>query len=820
MLIWSLNVQSQVYVNPSATVNGDGSQASPFNDIPTATDAALAAGGGEVIVTDGVHELTNSQRIFTAATAADSIIIRPETPYGVTFDFRVRSAFYFEVESSYITLEGFEIDGKTSEENDFWCVVAEDLWSNFGNPQGGGLGVIANGQHINVYNNYIHDCYQKGVEIADGRYVNVHGNIISNIAQYSLSGGHGIMRQQAGEFEYDDPDVPGTYRWDLYGNLIYNVEQRIYSWVPRKGFMEMVIDEGKSILIDDPKNTNGTQDVMTARIKNNVVAFGAVDHIRLKSTPGLEVSNNSIYSEGANGDGITDKGADPNDGGPETQYTNFEAHGNAVQCEPGIFAIEIDDCLGQSYGSGNDPMGNTPAGVVTNNYVAVGRYKPRNETNVDITDLGDVELFVNPNAGDFTLNPALNLPAGVGVDPAILTELNNRATAFGAPIGNDGWITDNVLLSQTILDNIPGVNDGVVGNELVFTDYGVMDATHEHIDFDVVDGTWKEERSSPAHQEFALNPAYTAWYDGVLALPEMAGASYERLRYGDSYVKQDQVFPSNWLTYSAISSSTENTVIFGYDNDFVTGGDLLVEFKDGFEPQPGQSFELIIAGMITSGVAAAGLSATDPVYFENVLFSGFTPDNYSIDVVTFGMGQALRLNILEVLPVELSAFTAVASGKTTLLDWTTVSETANDYFAVERSRNGQNWTEIGRVEGQGTTAGTSQYNFTDENPVNGDNYYRLKQTDFDGSFAYSPVEIVNFAGAASRVFPNPASNMFTLTTDAEPATIRLIDAAGREVTAQCPITVVEGGLQVNVRALPSGIYFVETGKETLRVQVK
>ena len=55
----------------------------------------------------------------------------------------------------------------------FWCVVAQDFWSVFGNPQGGGLAVIADGEHINVFENYIHDCYQKGVEIAEGRYVQV-----------------------------------------------------------------------------------------------------------------------------------------------------------------------------------------------------------------------------------------------------------------------------------------------------------------------------------------------------------------------------------------------------------------------------------------------------------------------------------------------------------------------------------------------------------------------------------------------------------------------------------------------------------------------
>lgn len=803
-----LTAQTIVYVNPSAATNGSGSQVSPFNDIPDAIDFAAGNGGGEVIVTNGTHLLTSSQRINTAATAAEPVTIKPETPYGVTFEFRERSAFNFEEDSRYITLEGFEIDGK-SYENNFWCVVAEDFWSVAGNPTSGGLAVIANGQHLNIVNNYLHDCYQKGVEIPSGRYINVHGNVISNIAQYSLSGGHGIMRQQKGA-EYDDPDIDGVYRWDIYGNMVLSVEQRIYSWVPSKGFIEMVIDEGKPILIDDPKQTNGILDVMTARIKNNVVAFGAVDGIRLKSTPNLEVSNNSIYSEGLEADGISDRVGDNNSNGPNTLFTNFTAHGNAAQTVAGVFAIEIDHALGESYGSGNDPMGNTPAGAVTNNYVAVGNFKPKpqNEINVDITDANTTQLFVDPNNGDFSINPVLGLPAGVGVDPAILTELTDRATNFGVNIGWDGWITDHRKLSQTILDNIPGFNDCIADNYTVLEAPGVMSANYHTIAFDVVDGIWKNERNSANTQNFELNEVYFTWYAAVAqSVLNANGAEYERIRWGNSEVKQNQCFDPDWLTVSEITDGA-NTVINGYNNDFILDGDLLVDFVN-YTPEVNDFFDIITAGTITT--------ANVEDLFDRVLFRGYTPNKYSLEVVDLAVGQGVRLTILEEeLPVELLYFNGrVVDKAENLLTWETARERDNDFFEIQRSANGLNWTTLGKIFAASDAENGATYEFSDNAPLSDVNFYRLLQVDFDGSSTLSG--IVQLKGtnssASLAVYPNPFLGDFSFFVGDKTKEFAVYGIDGRDLTGELNYRFENGNVIVQGDKLPAGSYIIRYNGE-------
>jgi len=102
------------------------------------------------------------------------------------------------------------------------------------------------------------------------------------------------------------------------------------------------------------------------------------------------------------------------------------------------------------------------------------------------------------------------------------------------------------------------------------------------------------------------------------------------------------------------------------------------------------------------------------------------------------------VNCTTVLPVELLSFEAEASGTVSLLTWSTASETNCDYFSVERLNENNVWNEIGRVDGNGTTSQTSYYNYTDEMPYEGINYYRLRQVDYDGSFWHSPVRVVIF----------------------------------------------------------------------------
>lgn len=168
------------------------------------------------------------------------------------------------------------------------------------------------------------------------------------------------------------------------------------------------------------------------------------------------------------------------------------------------------------------------------------------------------------------------------------------------------------------------------------------------------------------------------------------------------------------------------------------------------------------------------------------------------------------------LPITLTVFTATYN--TSLgdveLDWSTASEANNSYFTVERTQNGVDFETVGiRIPGNGTTSQVHSYTAFDEKPYNGISYYRLKQTDFNGNFSYSPLRSVNVDSKFNdlSVFPNPSSSSayfnFTSEVDAE-ASLRIFDAMGNLVFSQ-PITVSTGGnsITVDVSQFAKGFYF-------------
>lgn len=168
-----------------------------------------------------------------------------------------------------------------------------------------------------------------------------------------------------------------------------------------------------------------------------------------------------------------------------------------------------------------------------------------------------------------------------------------------------------------------------------------------------------------------------------------------------------------------------------------------------------------------------------------------------------------------VLPVSLTHLTAHPMPKTTMVKWTTAQESGNDFFAVERSLDGRAFTEIGRVRGAGNSAAATSYEFTDEAPVAGTTYYRLRQVDFSGAQAvFGPVPVVR-TGEGISAFPNPASDFIAVRGAAAGAQLTILDLNGRVISQSA-----NTGNDVDVRNLRPGTYLVRISDantvETLR----
>ena len=110
------------------------------------------------------------------------------------------------------------------------------------------------------------------------------------------------------------------------------------------------------------------------------------------------------------------------------------------------------------------------------------------------------------------------------------------------------------------------------------------------------------------------------------------------------------------------------------------------------------------------------------------------------------------------LPVELLNVEIECENNTPILIWSTLSEVNNDYFTIERSTDMENFEELAKVNGNGNSSTLSNYKWTDNNPINGQTYYRLKQTDFDGHHEYLDVRTITCNQTNDiSIYPNPTS---------------------------------------------------------------
>ena len=148
----------------------------------------------------------------------------------------------------------------------------------------------------------------------------------------------------------------------------------------------------------------------------------------------------------------------------------------------------------------------------------------------------------------------------------------------------------------------------------------------------------------------------------------------------------------------------------------------------------------------TSGSCSGASSGSITTNTEVTSFSPFTFGSKSISI--------------NPLPIELLSFTGNYNNSNVDLVWTTISETNNAYFTLEKSPDAIEFYDIAKIEGVGNSTVKNNYLYTDNNPYKGINYYRLRQTDFDGKNTTSKVISVDISSSSNKslsfeVYPNP-----------------------------------------------------------------
>ena len=176
-----------------------------------------------------------------------------------------------------------------------------------------------------------------------------------------------------------------------------------------------------------------------------------------------------------------------------------------------------------------------------------------------------------------------------------------------------------------------------------------------------------------------------------------------------------------------------------------------------------------------------------------------------------GDGNDIVLTYESVLPVELISFGARILKDDVQLHWATASEINNDFFTIERSKDGRSFQAVSTINGHGNSSHLIEYSFVDKNPLKGTNYYRLKQTDFDGNFTYSDIKSVNISIEHSfTIYPTLVRDKINIRTESDfdtDLTVKIRDLNGR-VLKHFTISKNENLKEIYLEDLIYGNYFI------------
>jgi len=214
-------------------------------------------------------------------------------------------------------------------------------------------------------------------------------------------------------------------------------------------------------------------------------------------------------------------------------------------------------------------------------------------------------------------------------------------------------------------------------------------------------------------------------------------------------------------------------------------------------------------GNFTSGatlVAPASINATNKTVT-------FTVNLSDTQFFTLGSLQAASL------PITLLSFDAQKTNEDYVrLDWSTAAEFNNAYFTIERSSNGEDFESIHRLVGAGSSNEVNNYFFMDKEAKSGNNFYRLRQTDFNGTSTVSEIKRVfvekKTTSQIFNVFPNPVNRgeLITLEYNVEAESevlVQMISSAGVLINSQSVILQPEtGNLELETKELSRGLVMV------------
>jgi hypothetical protein len=264
-----------------------------------------------------------------------------------------------------------------------------------------------------------------------------------------------------------------------------------------------------------------------------------------------------------------------------------------------------------------------------------------------------------------------------------------------------------------------------------------------------------------------------------------------------------KTFLAFMLILSSLFASAQTDCLIELQGDWNNGANLLIEEAGGITTNITTTTTVTFNGTGIVTFTYTGTSGVNSFSFNNCggqsLSSGYLQDG-EIQVSS------------SPLPVELLSFTAMPYERMVQLDWITAWEQDNKGFAIERSADGKQWSEIAFIDGKGFSNEITLYSYRDKSPFSGVSYYRLRQTDFDGTIEHSAMVAVDVPPSADGVRfvgSNIGDN------------ISLTGEGNYSIVAVSGLVIQSGRLDgkgtvkhISMENQPSGLYFLRTSQGT------
>jgi hypothetical protein len=449
---------------------------------------------------------------------------------------------------------------------------------------------------------------------------------------------------------------------------------------------------------------------------------------------------------------------------------------------------------------------------------------------------GNCATFYNVS-GAFTITST----CGAGASNILPT----TAQTFNAPPVNLAWTTANNSYYSTQLTSTNLTISGNTGSSAIATTNGGTTCTN--VNFGFGHNFFKFRVDQTGSYTFTKSTGFaiiSVFSNFTTYNTSDACASGTFLKSNAFDAGGGNVSSASGFTVN-LTAGTEYAFVYGDDNGitktftFSGAGNILIP-STAPSGDYGYTFilvsdtdNLIKAVSATADFGASGtfIAGTYKVYGISYLLAGANTASWvgqSIGGVNgttclLQSSNFKALTFTTLLPVELVAFKGEVVKGNHQLSWVTASETDNAGFEVQRAKDAQQWETLGFVKGYGTTLEKQHYQFLDRQPLEGINYYRLKQLDTDGAFEYSYIISLDKKTDKSDklvVYPNPTSETITFElggNDLQNYTFQLIDPIGRVIK-------VWNGLEgttysFSVEDLTNGFYtIIAKSKDKVMVQ--